>query len=281
MIRWFTVLVVSLCGCAEEIDEPLVIDEATAASEVDGADYYWIEPDGEPDGGYYVARIQRGYTWCADGMPWPYCHVGALEASPSGASEQAVAALDAWLERPLGVIVRGWLEPASDDAPSRLVADELWTAGAAAGEPWGVAARIEQLAIRCVQAPCADKEERLLNLGATTRIAEVDLSPSGATPDEAAAGIGALTIEGGGGLIVVGDRYVVGHDPVFEPARTATQFYTRWPPPAGATISVAACEALGGEVRPDIGDGQVACAADEQELGRVALGIEGALCCAP
>ncbi len=50
-------------------------------------------------------------------------------------------------------------------------------------------------------------------------------------------------------------------------------------PPAPA-ISVAECEALGGQVRGDIGDGQIQCAAGERELGRVSVGIEGGVCCA-
>ena len=40
------------------------------------------------------------------------------------------------------------------------------------------------------------------------------------------------------------------------------------------------CVAKGGEVRGDIGDGKVACAEGEQDLGRVRQGIEGAVCCA-
>lgn len=41
------------------------------------------------------------------------------------------------------------------------------------------------------------------------------------------------------------------------------------------------CAAQGGQVRGDIGDGQVACAPGERELGRVRIGIEGGVCCAP
>lgn len=41
------------------------------------------------------------------------------------------------------------------------------------------------------------------------------------------------------------------------------------------------CTAKGGQVRGDIGDGQIACAEGEQDLGRVQQGIEGAICCAP
>jgi len=40
------------------------------------------------------------------------------------------------------------------------------------------------------------------------------------------------------------------------------------------------CTAQGGQVRGDIGDGKVKCADGERDLGRVAQGIEGAVCCA-
>ncbi len=39
------------------------------------------------------------------------------------------------------------------------------------------------------------------------------------------------------------------------------------------------CQCLGGQVRGDIGDGQIQCADGERELGRVATGIEGGVCC--
>lgn len=48
-----------------------------------------------------------------------------------------------------------------------------------------------------------------------------------------------------------------------------------------ATLSPEQCTQQGGEVRGDIGDGRIACAEGERELGRVPLGIEGSICCAP
>lgn len=47
------------------------------------------------------------------------------------------------------------------------------------------------------------------------------------------------------------------------------------------TLTPEQCIKLGGEIRGDIGDGQIACAKGERELGRVPLGIEGSICCAP
>ena len=40
------------------------------------------------------------------------------------------------------------------------------------------------------------------------------------------------------------------------------------------------CTCLGGEVKGDIGDGQVRCDDGQRELARVATGIEGGVCCA-
>lgn len=47
----------------------------------------------------------------------------------------------------------------------------------------------------------------------------------------------------------------------------------------GAASTPAHCECLGGYVKGDIGDGQVACPQGETELERVQQGIEGAVCC--
>lgn len=47
------------------------------------------------------------------------------------------------------------------------------------------------------------------------------------------------------------------------------------------TLTPEQCTQQGGEIRGDIGDGKIACAQGERELGRVPLGIEGSICCAP
>lgn len=61
------------------------------------------------------------------------------------------------------------------------------------------------------------------------------------------------------------------------------------PPPSSAPTDQSSvtpmtpdeCTTQGGQVRGDIGDGKIACADGERELGRVNQGIEGAICCAP
>lgn len=62
--------------------------------------------------------------------------------------------------------------------------------------------------------------------------------------------------------------------PASEPAPAA-------PSSPAEPMSPEECTAQGGEVRGDIGDGQIACAEGERDLGRVRQGIEGAICCAP
>jgi len=48
----------------------------------------------------------------------------------------------------------------------------------------------------------------------------------------------------------------------------------------GAAMTTDQCGCLGGSVRTDPGDGSVRCDDGQTNLGRVSMGIEGALCCA-
>ena len=70
-----------------------------------------------------------------------------------------------------------------------------------------------------------------------------------------------------------------------QPAAPAEPTPTQSTPPdpsqTGTTDPMTAedCTTKGGEVRGDIGDGKVACAEGEKELGKVTTGVEGGLCC--
>jgi hypothetical protein len=221
-------------------------NEAFAADD-GGATYYWIAPDG--GGGYDVARVGGA----------PSCHVDAVDLSQVGANDAQRAALDTWLARPYGVIVRGSL------GASGLVAQELWIAGVPGSTPSGTGVRVAANEIRCIQAPCPDKDEAVLNGDDVTRIASLDFTPSGAKTDDVSLALDSLHT----GLIVFGARYIVSHNGASAPARTVTQFYTRWPPMPGAPMSGEACEALGGDV-------DAACEPDHT-IGPVVSGV----CCAP
>jgi len=73
--------------------------------------------------------------------------------------------------------------------------------------------------------------------------------------------------------------------PTNETAQTAepapTDQTTPCETPAEGPMSSDQCTCQGGQVRGDIGDGKIKCEAGESELGRVATGIEGGVCCAP
>ena len=51
--------------------------------------------------------------------------------------------------------------------------------------------------------------------------------------------------------------------------------------PTEDMMSVEDCEASGGQVVGDIGDGNVACPDDTEESGKVSGGVETQLCCVP
>lgn len=67
------------------------------------------------------------------------------------------------------------------------------------------------------------------------------------------------------------------------PAPDPTTTQTTPPDPAqtgtAETLTPEQCTTKGGEVRGDIGDGKIACAEGEKELGKVATGVEGGVCC--
>jgi hypothetical protein len=66
-----------------------------------------------------------------------------------------------------------------------------------------------------------------------------------------------------------------------ETPRTETAPEAVPPGPSSEPITREACEAQGGRIAGDIGDGKVKCNEGEKEVGRVQLGIEGSLCCVP
>jgi hypothetical protein len=72
-----------------------------------------------------------------------------------------------------------------------------------------------------------------------------------------------------------GSRSSDGETPKTETAPEAT------PPGSSEPITQEACQAQGGRIAGDIGDGKVKCNEGEKEVGRVQLGIEGSLCCVP
>jgi hypothetical protein len=291
----------ALTACVSD-DDVETIDQPITSVE-NGVTYLSIRPDTRRCvaplcGGHWVSAVNGGRLMCADGTRKSECYVATLDTEALALPESDELALKDRIHGRGSVIVGGTLGRRSVRGFGRLghlEVTEAWTAGAAAGVPTGTAVLVNLNGVRCIQAPCPSLSEQTLNSDRSTNIADLDFRPSGATEDEVTTAWDALTAEGLPGLIVVGDRYTacnhfrdvtdargvtrrvcVGPS---APARTVTQFYTRVVASEPTVLSVEECESAGAVVRGDIGDGNVACASGETELGRVRTGIEGGVCC--
>ena len=225
------------CTTADVEDDLAGEDRDGEAGKADGNDetftYYSIRPDyrrcvAPLCGGYWVSRVNRSKTTCADGSKAEACYVAELDDAVLGATGAARLRLGVSEETAL---VRGSIEDnvfADWGNLGRFVVTEGWTAGAADGAADGIFVMVEQTGIRCIAAPCADKAEKKLNSVLRAMISELDFTPSGATDAELEAAYAGLLPEAGpGGLIVAGDRYIDRVDGRKAKARTVTQFWTR------------------------------------------------------
>ena len=217
------------CTSSDGIEDDLAIEDndSNADGKADGSGtytYFAIDRDQRRCvsplcGGYFVARVNHTTTRCANGQYAERCYVAELDLKATGLEGLPD-------ERPGQVLIRGSVVAkkfTSFGNLGRFVASEVWHAGAGAGSPDGVFAKVEQTGIRCFAAPCADKVERKLNSSLYANIADLDFDASGATEDELAPAFAALT---GDDLIVAGYRYYVHGAAGYAKARTVNQFYT-------------------------------------------------------
>lgn len=235
------ILSLPLAGAActtTEVEDDLAGEEHDGeAGKADGSDetftYFTITPDyrrcvAPLCGGFWVSRVNRAKTTCADGSKAEACYVAELDDSVLGVTGSELLRGGIYAETAL---VRGEIVDnvhADWGNLGRFVASEGWQAGAAAGSADGIWVKVEQTGIRCFAAPCADKSEKKLNSVLHAMISELDFAPSGATDGEIEAAYAALLPESGpGGLIIAGDRYTDRVDGRTAKARTVTQFWTR------------------------------------------------------
>jgi len=226
------------CTAADSVEDDLAGElptegEAGKADATDTFTYYAITRDARRCvspvcGGYWLTRVNRDETICADGSKAASCYVADLDDARLGLGDTELSALQQAIDDG-AALVRGDLENVDRGdfgTIGRFHPSEAWTAGAAAGAPDGIWVAVEQSGIRCIAAPCEDKIELKLNSTRHAMIADLDFEPSGATEDEIANAWNALTAEGGG-LIVVGERYTVHQDGRKARGRAVTQFFTR------------------------------------------------------
>jgi hypothetical protein len=251
--------------------------------------YFYVRPDtrtcdAPACGGYFVTPVNGAAVACPGGSASPECYVATLDTSALPLPVPTVLTLRDRLADQGAVIVGATVVPRSYPGVGvlgHLHLTEAWLAGSAADEPRGTAVKVNLNGIRCIVAPCPDKNELVLNTEQLDVIADLDFSPSAATDAEQAEAINALFAEGSPGLIVVGERTTVtGPTGATANARTVTQFYTRAVPAAATpTLTGDQCQSVGGKIRGDIGNGLAVCQPGELTLGRVTFGTEGGVCC--
>lgn len=106
-------------------------------------------------GGYFVKRVNRATTLCADGIARDECHVAALDLDALGPRDAPSAEFaEAFGQR--RAIVRGRLEQIDERLPSlvdTLIATEGWR-GVTASEPTGHVSLLTSTGIVCTTFPC-------------------------------------------------------------------------------------------------------------------------------
>jgi hypothetical protein len=269
----------ALASCAVDGTASLDADQASIVATAET--YFSVRADvrrcaAPACGGYFVSRLNRSTTRCSDGRNRAECYVASLDTAALGLTESDTTTLRdlLWTQ---GQVVLGGAITSGVRGFGVLAVTEAWIAGTTTGVARGEAVAVEQGGIRCITTPCPDKVETVLNVGTTSTIANLDFRPSRAADHEIAHAQDSLT-EDSGGLLVFGSAYTYRENGQRARGRRVNQFYTRFVA-SPVVLTPAECEAAGGLVRTDIGDGSTRCEADEEQIGRVAIGREGGVCC--
>ena len=135
-------------------------------------------------GGFFVQRVNRLTTRCADGSRAESCYVAELDFAALGLGAEQVAALEG---EPASVLVRGELSSFETELGElgRLSVSEAWQ-GHAGVEPRGAFVRARNDGIVCITSPCLSFSAELLNSRLpAVAVAEVDVSGISSDPSDA------------------------------------------------------------------------------------------------
>jgi hypothetical protein len=236
-MRSLMVVILGVTACASSGPVDDLAGETAADDAVDGkADgaidgaytYFEISQDlrkcASPIcGGFFVARVNRSYTYCADHTAQDACYVPALDWSEANLSDDLqaklldAATLDATADG-VHAIVRGRI------APQRFVVTEAWVEeGDTVSD--GVFVRAKNNGIQCISAPCPTITEKALDESRSANIAAIDWSYASLSDREVDSLTAALATDGG--VIFAGDRYTVTENGRHAKGRTATAVYQR------------------------------------------------------
>ena len=248
--------IIPACASSDTDDELLAdsADEAALDGKADAPDgaytYFAIARDfrrcASPYcSGWWLDRVNRTTTTCANGSTAERCYTPELDWSESGLDAGQQAKLLARAEKLGGefALVRGRFAKKNLTTPvpslGRFIITEAWVAE---GEnaPSGVFARVTQNGIRCIAAPCPSLTEKGLNTANTANIADLDFAPSGLTDRQVDGFIEQYTAPGG--IIIAGDRYTFSISGRSGKGRTVTNgFHKLANPPAANDCFVGGC----------------------------------------
>jgi hypothetical protein len=226
----FCALALFACGAATEDVGPLPEPDGESIAEElhkDVSTYYVVTRQDFRKcmypmcGGYFVKRVNRIFTRCADGVWRGECHAVNVDLSALGLSEQAASDFTSGTFGAGYGLVRGELELV--DGAQSLVASEAWV-GQSRSEAYGGVWRVNSSGIVCITSPCPSYNEALLNHGYNRNIHGVDLAESGADPKAVEAGHQELA---DAGILVAGLHWKTWGMSGSGIELRASEFYTR------------------------------------------------------
>jgi len=219
------------CSATDEA-QPQVDDVDNLEQGADGSTYtyYVTRPDYRKCawpmcGGYFVHRVNRAKTQCADGSWQSECYVSQIDYSAIGLNQEQTYEVNS-MAYGARALLRGSIGVAENDfGPiATLLATEAWRGEAEQTEPTGTFYRAEDSGIVCFTWPCPVVLESKLNSSVTKLIHDLDLYASGATEDRVDAGYAAFFDDA---VMVVGSHETFSGPAGKGKALVASQFYTR------------------------------------------------------
>ena len=233
--------IVPACASSDTDDELLAdsTDDAAIDGKADAADgaytYYGIKIDmrrcaAPMCGGFWLQRVNRTTTVCANGTSAERCYTPVLDWSEANLDQGQQDKLigSAAKINATYALVRGRFAKknttTSQPNLGKFIITEAWIAE---GEnaPEGVFAKVTQNGIRCIAAPCPSLTEKGLNTGNTANIADLDFGPSGLSDRQVQGFVDQYIAPGG--VIIAGDRYTFKISGRSGKGRTVTNGYHR------------------------------------------------------
>jgi hypothetical protein len=232
-------LLAGLSACADSVTDDEFATEDTAEVSDAKADiiggtytYYSVTPDllrrcpAPRCGGYFVARVNRTTTKCADGTYANSCYVASTDWDKLGFSAATVDHIQEHIGHH-AMLLRGTIGNKNYGGTIGNLGEfrptEAWL-GQGPNEPTGPFARVVETGVRCIQAPCPIFREKKLNASAEMPIAELGWDQADLEDAQVTDSINELFERD---IIIAGTRYDVSGPGGIGKARTVTQVYTR------------------------------------------------------